>query len=86
MNIELLKAVAHEKLIVVHSERLPEDAKLTLKMRLDAILSNYSKTFLLDQLYQYLRMVHALYDAKIITEEQLRRLLIDYDTIKTIFS
>jgi hypothetical protein len=86
INIDLLKAVAHEKLTTVTLEKLPEDAKTALKMRLDAILSNYSETFLLDQLYQYLRMVHALYDAKIITKEQFKRLLIDYDTIKAIFA
>jgi tagatose-1,6-bisphosphate aldolase len=86
MNVELLKAVAHEKLIILTMEKLPEDAKLALKMRLDAILSNYAKSFLLDQLYQYLRMVHALYDAKQISEEQFKKLLIDYDTIKAIFS
>jgi hypothetical protein len=86
MNVELLKAVAHEKLILVTLEKMPEDAKTALKMRLDAILSNYSETFLLHQLYQYLRMVHALYDAKIITKEQFEKLMIDYDTIKAIFS
>lgn len=85
MNIELLKTVANEKLTILTLEKLPENAKLALKMRLDAILSNYSKTFLLDQLYQYLRMVYALYDAKQITQEQFERLLIDYDTIKAIF-
>jgi hypothetical protein len=86
MNIELLKAVAHEKLILVTLEKIPEDAKTALKMRLDAILSNYSETFLSNQLYQYLRMVHALYDAKAITKEQFEKLMIDYDTIKAIFS
>jgi hypothetical protein len=86
INIDLLKAVAHEKLIVVTSERLPEDVKLILKMRLDAILSNYSETFLLDLLYQYLRTVHELYDAKVITKHQFEKLIIDYDTIKAIFA
>jgi len=86
MNVEKLKEVAHEKLVTITLEKLPEDAKIALKMRLDAILSNYSESFLLDQLYQYLRMVHALYDARIITKEQFKRLMIDYDTIKAIFS
>jgi hypothetical protein len=86
MNVELLKAVAHEKLVIVTTEKLPKDVKMILKMRLDAILSNYSQSFLLDLLYQYLRMVHALYDAKMITKEQFERLIIDYETIKAIFS
>jgi hypothetical protein len=86
MNIELLKTVAHEKLVIISSERLPEDVRMILKMKLDAILSNYSRTFLLDLLYQYLRTVHALYDANQITKEQFEKLLIDYDTIEAIFS
>jgi hypothetical protein len=86
MNIELLKAVAHEKLVILTQEKLPEDVKMVLKAKLDAILSNYSELFLLDLLYQYMRMVHALYDAKQITKDQFERLLIDYDTIKAIFS
>jgi hypothetical protein len=86
MNIELLKAVAQEKLTTVTLEKLPEDAKMALKMKLDAILFNYSPTFLSDLLYQYLRTVHALYDAKIITKNQFEKLLIDYDTIEAIFS
>jgi hypothetical protein len=86
MNIELLKAVAHEKLVVVTTEKLPEDTKQVLKMKLDAILSNYSQSFLSILLYEYLRMVHALYDAKMITKDQFEKLIIDYDTIKAIFS
>ena len=86
MNIELLKAIAHEKMLVVTSERLPEDVRMILKMKLDAILSNHSRTFLLDLLYQYLRMVHALYDANQITKEQFKKLMIDYETIEAIFS
>jgi hypothetical protein len=86
MNIDLLKEVAHEKLVILTQEKLPEDIKLILKMKLDAILSNYSPTFLSDLLYQYLRTVHALYDAKIITKNQFEKLLIDYDTIEAIFS
>jgi hypothetical protein len=85
MDIELLKTTASEKLAILTLEKLPEDTKLILKMRLDAIISNYSTTFLLDQLYQYLRMIHALYDSGQINEEQFKRLMIDYDTIKAIF-
>jgi len=85
MNIELLKAVANEKLATLALERIPENKKRILTMRLDAIISNYSTTFLLDQLYQYLRMLHALRDSNIINEEQFKRLMIDYETIKAIF-
>ena len=86
MNIELLKAVANEKLAILALERIPENEKRILTMRLDAIISNYSTTFILDQLYQYLRMLHALRDSNIINEEQFKRLMIDYETIKAIFS
>jgi hypothetical protein len=86
MNVELLKAVAHEKLLVVTSEKLEKDVRMILKMRLDAILSNYSNSFLTDLLYQYLRIVHELYDSRLITKEQFEKLMIDYETIKAIFS
>jgi hypothetical protein len=77
IDVERLKNEAALKLAVIASERLPEDVKRTLTMRIDTILSNYSKSFLLDQLYWYLRMLHALRDAGQITEEQFRRLYID---------
>jgi hypothetical protein len=77
IDVERLKKEAAVKLAVIASERLPEDVKRTLTMRIDTILSNYSKSFLLDQLYWYLRMLHALRDAGQITEEQFRRLYID---------
>jgi hypothetical protein len=86
MNIELLKAVASEKLAILALERIPENEKRILTMRLDAIISNYSQAFLADQLYWYLRTLHALRDSKIISEEQFKRLMIDYDTIVAIFS
>jgi hypothetical protein len=77
IDVERLKNEAALKLAVIASERLPEDVKRTLTMRIETILSNYSQTFLLDQLYWYLRMLHALRDAGQITEDQFRRLYID---------
>jgi hypothetical protein len=77
IDVERLKNEAALKLAVIASENLPKDVKRTLTMRIETILSNYSQTFLLDQLYWYLRMLHALRDAGQITEEQFRRLLID---------
>jgi hypothetical protein len=81
IDVERLKNEAAVKLAVIASERLPEDVKRTLTMRIDTILSNYSESFLLDQLYWYLRMLHALRDAGQITEEQFRRLLIDPNVV-----
>ena len=77
MDVERLKNEAAVKLAIIASENLPKDIKRTLTMRIDTILSNYSESFLLDQLYWYLRMLHALRDAGQITEEQFRRLIID---------
>jgi len=79
--VERLKNEAAVKLAVIASENLPKDVKRALTMRIDTILSNYSESFLLDQLYWYLRMLHALRDAGQITEEQFRRLIIDPTTI-----
>ena len=79
--MERLKNEAAVKLAVIASENLPKDVKRALTMRIDTILSNYSESFLLDQLYWYLRMLHALRDAGQITEEQFRRLIIDPTTI-----
>jgi hypothetical protein len=65
------------KLFVLATENLPRQVKEILTVRLDTIISNYSETFLMDQLYVYLRMLHALRDTDQITEEQFRRLYID---------
>jgi hypothetical protein len=81
IDVDRLKSEAAAKLAVIASENLPKDVKRTLTMRIDTILSNYSESFLLDQLYWYLRMLHALRDAGQITEEQFRRLIIDPTTI-----
>jgi hypothetical protein len=86
MNIEKLKSEASIRLAIITSERMPEDVKRILTMRLDAILSNYSETFLLDQLYTYLRMLHALKDSNIINEEQFKRLAIDRETLEAILA
>jgi hypothetical protein len=77
VDVERLKNEAAVKLAIIASENLPKDIKRTLTMRIDTILSNYSESFLLDQLYWYLRMLHALRDSGVITEEQFRRLIID---------
>jgi hypothetical protein len=83
IDVEKLKKEAATKLAVIasESERLPEDVKRVLTMRIDTILSNYSESFLLDQLYWYLRTLNALRDSNQITEEQFRRLYIDPATI-----
>jgi hypothetical protein len=81
IDVERLKNEAALKLAVIASENLPKDVKRTLTMRIETILSNYSQTFLLDQLYWYLRMLHALRDSNQITEEQFRRLLIDPNVV-----
>ena len=81
MDVERLKSEAVAKLAVIASENLPKDIKRTLTMRIDTILSNYSESFLLDQLYVYLRMLYALRDSGIITEEQFKKLYIDPATV-----
>jgi hypothetical protein len=81
MDVEGLKREAMLKLAVIASERLPENTKRALAMRLETIMTNYSKSFLLDQLYWYLRMLHALRDAGQITEDQFKKLIIDPTTI-----
>jgi hypothetical protein len=77
IDIEKLRKEAALRLLVLATERLPREVKEMLTMRLDAIISNYSQSFLLDQLYVYLRMLCALRDTGQITEEQFRRLYID---------
>jgi predicted RNA-binding protein associated with RNAse of E/G family len=86
MNIEKLKSEALIKVAILASEKLPENIKRTLTMRLDTILANHSEAFLLDQLYWYLRMLHALKDAEQITEEQFKRLAIDRETLEAILT
>jgi hypothetical protein len=86
MNVEKLKAEMALKLAVIASERLQEDVKRTLTMKIDTILSNYSQTFILTQLYEYQRMLHALRDTRQITEDQFKRLAIDRETIETILT
>jgi hypothetical protein len=81
MDVEGLKREAMLKLAVIASERLPENIKQALAMRLETIMTNYSESFLLDQLYWYLRMLHALRDSNIINEEQFKKLIIDPTTI-----
>jgi hypothetical protein len=77
IDVERLRKEATLRLITLATEKLPKEVKETLTIRLDTIISNYSQSFLLDQLYVYLRMLHALRDSGIITEEQFRRLYID---------
>jgi hypothetical protein len=77
LDVERLRKEATLRLFVIATENLPRQVKETLTIRLDTIISNYSETFLLDQLYVYLRMLHALRDSNQITEEQFRRLYID---------
>jgi hypothetical protein len=77
IDVERLRKEATLRLFVLATEKLPREVKEMLTIRLDTIISNYSQSFLLDQLYVYLRMLHALRDAGQITEEQFRRLLID---------
>jgi hypothetical protein len=77
LDVERLRKEATLRLFVIATENLPRQVKETLTIRLDTIISNYSETFLLGQLYVYLRMLHALRDSNQITEEQFRRLYID---------
>ena len=81
IDVERLRKEATLRLFVIATENLPRHVKETLTIRLDTIISNYSGTFLLDQLYVYLRMLHALRDAGQITEEQFKKLYIDPATV-----